>query len=555
MYRMTRRELLVAGGMAALALAGCSTGGGSGRGQAPYSGNRYGAMNNYGPGVQFRATKPLTFSMMYDNNPGYPYNKGWLFWSELTKRTNVTLDPVIANLSDYNTKVSLLIGAGQAPVIIPKIYHPQEVPFIASGAILPVSDYTGLMPNYTRTITEWNLQPDIDTLRQADGKYYLLPGLHQQLWVDYTLAMRYDILAKLNLPSSWPELYGQKVPPTWSDVYDVLKAMKSYTNSYPLSDRWSIPTPGGNLLNILGTAYGAPGGWGYQNATWDYSAKKYVFTGTMNQWKQMLQFLNRLVMEGLLDPESFTQSDQQAIEKFGAGKSLVISTNAQTIVNDYRPAIKGIPGATVHKIPVPIGPMGPVNQGSRLENGIMILSKARNTSDFVAMMQFIDWLWYSPEGKVFAKWGIEGVTYTGSVDKGTFKLEPDIDWGGLNPGAPKNLQVAYGFFNGIFAYGGSTKLLDTQFPPEELAFQKVMNKRRTLPLPPPAPLTTAERQEAQLWETNLQDYVTTQSLRFILGKRSFSEWGEYVNELKQRNMTQYMDLITNAYERFKAHHG
>ena len=38
----------------------------------------------------------------------------------------------------------------------------------------------------------------------------------------------------------------------------------------------------------------------------------------------------------------------------------------------------------------------------------MISKKARDSKNFVAMMQFIDWLWYSDAGQEFAKWGVEG---------------------------------------------------------------------------------------------------------------------------------------------------
>ncbi len=225
------------------------------------------------------------------------------------------------------------------------------------------------------------------------------------------------------------------------------------------------------------------------------------------------------------------------------------------MVNHYRKNIAHIPGATVQKIPVPIGPTGAAKLGTRTENGVMINSKARNGKNFVAMMQFIDWLWYSDAGQLFAKWGIEGTTYTGSVEDGSFKLAPDVTWAGINPTGTKNLQVAYGFSNGVFAYGGSTKLLDSQFPQEELAFQNVMNSRQTIPLAPPHPLSADSREQATLWETNLKDYVNQQSLKFVLGQRPMSQWDQYVTELKGRNMDQYINLINQAYQDYKQKHG
>jgi putative aldouronate transport system substrate-binding protein len=186
---------------------------------------------------------------------------------------------------------------------------------------------------------------------------------------------------------------------------------------------------------------------------------------------------------------------------------------------------------------------------------MMISAKARDSKNFVAMMQFVDWLFYSPAGKVFAKWGIKGTTYNGSVDDGSFKLAPDVKWAGLNPTGTKNLQVEYGFLNGVFVYGGSTKLLNSQFPPEELAFQQAMNARKTLALPPPHPLDATAREQATLWESGIKDHVNQQTLKFILGQRPLSEWNAYVAELKAKNATQYVDMVNAAYEKFKKSHG
>jgi putative aldouronate transport system substrate-binding protein len=547
MSRLSRRRLLAgAAGATALAVTGCSSDGGD---KDDLSGNKDGAMDHFEVGTQFQATKPLKFSIMVLSNPGYPYKADWEFFTELTKRTNVGFEPTVVPLSDYNQKRSVVITAGNAPFIIPKTYHPDEDKYIASGAILPVSDYLHLMPNFKDKVAKWNLQGNLDSsLRQADGKIYLLPGLHEAVWQDYTLAVRTDILKKLNIST----------PNTWDDVHTMLKAMKdAYPNHYPLSDRWSTPPgPGGNaLLSILGSAYGTYAGWTYQSTYWDDSAKKFVFTGAMDQYRQTLQYLNTLVTEKLLDPESFTQNDDLAKQKFAAGQSFVISTNAQELVNTYRKDLAKVPGASVAKIPLPIGPVGPYLQGTRLENGIMISSKAKDSKNFVAMMQFIDWLWYSDAGELFARWGVQGTTYTGDVNDGSFKLASDVDWAGLNPGAPKKLNTNLGFANGVFAYGGSTNLLNSQFTAEEKAFQQLMNQRKPLPLPPPKPLNADEREQATLRETALTDHVNQQTLKFILGQRPLSDWDKYVTELKGKNMDQYVDAVNKAYERYKSQHG
>jgi len=170
-------------------------------------------------------------------------------------------------------------------------------------------------------------------------------------------------------------------------------------------------------------------------------------------------------------------------------------------------------------------------------------------------MQFVYLLWYSYDGLMFAKWGVQGTTYNGSVEDGTFKLAPDVTWAGVNPSGSKNLQVDYGYFNGVFAYGGSTKLLNSQFPAEEQAFQKEMNNRKVIPLPPPHPLSSEEREQVTLWESGLKDHMYSQSLKFALGQRPLSEFDAFVTELKGKNMTQYVDIVNKAADRYKKDHG
>jgi putative aldouronate transport system substrate-binding protein len=558
MSNVSRRRVLAGAGAAgavALGLAACGNSSSGGSGGVPnstkgpdVSKNMDGAMAKYGVGDQFKATKPLKFSIMMLSNPAYPYNANWLFFTELTKRTNISLDATVIPLSDYNQKRSVMISGGNAPMIIPKTYRPDEEQYIASGAILPVSDYASLMPNYSDQIKKWNLQSDIDGMRQDDGKYYLLPGLHESVWKDYSLAVRTDILKQLNL----------SVPKTWDDVLTMLRAMKTIipAGGYPFSDRFSTPPqPAGanNLLAILGEAYGTQAGFNWQSTT--FKNGQFVYTGAMDEYKQMLQYINTMISEKLLDPESFTQTDDKARQKFATGQSFVISCNAQTIQNENKVDIAKIPGATVVKIPVPIGPIGNAMTGSRLENGVMLSSKVKDSPNLVAMLQFIDWVFYSDTGKMFAKWGIEGTTYTGNINDGSFKLAPDIKFAGLNPTGTKNIQVEYGFYNGVFVYGGSTKLLNSQFAPEEVAFQEEMNKRKVLPVAPPHPLTADEREQVTLWDAGLKDTVAQNTVKFALGQRALSEWDTYVTELKGKNMQQEVDLTNASYQRYKKAHG
>ncbi|GGP68779.1 ABC transporter substrate-binding protein [Streptomyces calvus] len=543
--QLSRRQILGAAGFLGLAaLTGCG-GGGEGGDAADLAKKQKGAMKDYRAGGRFKAAQPLTFSVLHNDNPGYPLREGWLFWKELTRRTGVTLDATSVPLSDYEKKRSLLIGAGDAPLLIPKTYPGAETAFVSSGAILPVSEYVHLMPHFQAKVKKWRLQPEIDSLRQSDGRYYLLPGLHEKVKQSYSLAFRTDVLDR----------HGLTLPTTWDEVYETFKALKEeYPDRYPLSDRWSTntPFPVGALSQYLGQAYGVRAGWSYLNTGWDAEAGRFVFTGATDAYRQVVEYLHRLVSEELMDPESFTQTDDEAVRKLLSEKSFAISANPQELVQNYRYNLgKQVEGATIEMIPVPIGPAGPVVMGgSRLENGLMISAKALERDDFVALMQFVDWLWYSDAGQEFTKWGVENTTYTRS-GPGAYELEPGISLMGSDPNAPKDLQKDFGFYNGVFSYGGSWALVSSSFGPDEKKFQDAMITREQLPVDPPHPLRAEEQEQATLWDTPLKDHVTRNTLQFALGKRPLSEWDDYVQELRAKNMDRFIDLHNQAHERFR----
>lgn len=534
----TTKKLLATGALVALVggLVACSPS--AETDGADLTGKDVGAMAEFKAGDQFKATEALNFSVLFSDHPNYPLKKDWLLWSELTKRTNVTLEPTVVPMSDYEQKRSLIVGAGKAPMIIPKTYPGQEEAFVSSGAILPVSKYLDLMPNLSEKIDKWELEANFEGLRQADGEFYVLPGVHEDVWQDYTVAIRTDVMDELGLED----------PKDWNEFREVLTAIKkAHPDSYPLSDRFM----GNSLLNVISMTYGTTAGWGWNPASWNEADKKFEFTGATDEYRDFVAYVASLVKDGLIDPESFTQDDDSAIQKFVSGKSFAISANAQSVVNDYRQALADkIPGATVAKLPLPAGPAGNVLSGnSRLENGIMINADALKSENFTAMMQFIDWLWYSDDGAEFAKWGVEGTTYN-KDESGKRTLADDVDYVAMHPGASKHLQKDFGFAGGVFAYGGTTELLQSTFSEEELAFQDAMKQKEVLPLAPPYPLEEAEREQATLLVTPLSDTAKQATLQFILGQRDLADWDAYISELNGKGMNTYLDLVNKAHDRY-----
>ncbi|WP_029069482.1 extracellular solute-binding protein [Jonesia quinghaiensis] len=548
----TRVVGTVAVSLLALSLVACSDSGNSATGpadpealEAELEDNKVGAMENYAAGQTFVATEPVEFSMLYRDHPNYPIKDDWLLFTHIEDQNKVSLDITSAPLSDYEQRRSLLIGAGDAPDVITVTYPGQEAPFVASGAILPISDYVHLMPNFQQKIKDWDLNSDLDTIRQADGKYYMLPGIYEQMRYDYSIGLRTDILEDL----------GLEEPATWDEFRSVLEAIKKEKNTkYVFSDRWK----GEALLNVAAASFNTVAGWGFGGGTlYDESKDEFYFAGSSDDYKTMVEYFAGLVQDGLLDPESFTQEDDQADQKLANEQSFAITTNGQELLRE-RTVLEATKGDdfTLDKIRVPSGPAGDNMRGARLENGFMISNDAKDNDNFVAMLQFLDWLYYSDEGLEFVRWGVEGETFAKDTD-GNRILDDGIEFMDTNVGADKHFQADYGFFNGAFslAHGSTEELVLTHVSDEEKAWAEGMANKTLLPANPPYPLDEGEQEQVGLYQTALTDYVKQNTLAFILGQRDLSEWDAYVSELEGQNLSAYMDIINGAHKRYQENNG
>ena len=324
-------------------------------------------------------------------------------------------------------------------------------------------------------------------------------------------------------------------------------------------ERWPIlkalltsdTTTLGSFLNVMAPTFGTAAGWGYSNTWYDHDAGEFVFTGGSEGYHQLIGYVAGLVEEGLLDPE-ITQSDDQAVQKFISGESAAISGNTQ-VINEYRTkfADAGQDDVPIRLITIPGGPFGNYLAGSQLSSGLMLSSSVTESPNFLAMLQFIDWLYFSDEGIEFAQWGVQGETYT-VADDGERTLADDVDWNGLNPGAELQLNADFGYSNGVFllANGSTEELLQSVMSPETREWtQEVLAMNETLPVAPAAQLDELELETTSLLDSQLEDGVQAATAAFITGQRSLEEWDAYVAEMEALGSQQLVDTYNEALAR------
>ncbi|SKC76713.1 ABC transporter substrate-binding protein [Krasilnikoviella flava] len=541
--RPWRAAAAAVGASSLLFLAACS---GDAAGDGAELENTEGSMTDFAADQQFKATEPLDLSILWTDWPDLPIKDSWRIFDEIAKRTNVTLEPTNIPFSDATEKRSLLISAGDAPEIIPLVYTGEDAPFVSSGAVLPMSDYVDLMPNFQKYVEEWDLGDMIDNLRQDDGKYYMVPGLQEVSVPVFSMIIRKDVFDEV----------GAKTPETWDELRDALVKIKAkHPESSPLADGFE----GQSMLNYAAHAFGTVGGWGFGNGTfWDEDAGEFTYAATSDGYKEMVEYFHGLVEDGLLDPESLTTTSDGSTDELSekvANSAVFAASGAAGTVEEFRTALKAAdPDAEFELVQIapPGGSAGQVVEPRNFWHGFMLSAEAKDSPHFVAMVQFLDWLYYSPDAREMLRWGIEGETYTKDAD-GIITIDPDysLDAFNINPDGKTDLQKDLGFSTFLAEATESRALKESYNSDQFVEYMDTVLATRTPRDPfPPAPLDDTELEQASLLATPLKDTVDTNTLKFILGDRPLSEWDAYVTELEGQNLQGYLDLVNGAQQRF-----
>ena len=535
---------LTAAAAGSLALTAC---GGSNDEEVDAGSQNLGAMDSYEAGQQFKASEPITLSILWTDWPEQPVTETWKVFDHIEELTGVRFELTHVPFSDNVEKRSLLISAGDAPDVIPLIYRGDETPFVASGAILPMSDYVEHMPHFRKYVEEWELTEMIDNLRQADGKYYMLPGL-QEVWVpSFSLIIRTDV---------WEEV-GIGIPSTWEEVHEGLVLIKEkYPDSLPLADGFEAQS----LINYGGYAFNTRAGWGFGDGMiGGHDGEPLRYAATTDEYRAMLEYYRTLVAEGLLDPETLTASNDGSgaggvAEKFAAETCFAASGSSGTAI-EFAQALDETVGRgnySLQLIPPPAGPGGNIMGPRNFWHGFMLSSKVAESENFLAILQFLDWLYFNPEAREMLRWGIEGETYTKAED-GTIELTEghSLDAFDLNTDAETDILKDLGFST-FLAEATESRALKESYNSEEFTayIDGVVENLESMPPWAPAPLEEAELEQASLMATPLKDMVDTATLQFILGERDLSEWEHFHAELEANGLENYVSLINSARERF-----
>jgi putative aldouronate transport system substrate-binding protein len=484
----------------------------------------------------------------------------------MTKRIeeacNVELELVAlpADTSEYKQKISLMVSGGgeELPDILCGwgISDNDAALFGNSGVFIPLNDYytdETKSPNIHKNIPAETLEYMLNSVTSMDGNIYSVPQYTPEIGNEYARRawINVDWLEKLNL----------EMPTTTDEFYEVLKAFKEQDpNGNGKKDE--IPMmgclPGWNVepQNFLMNAFV------YTDADKNYF---YVKEGKITpafvseEWKQGLEYMNKLVSEDLLSPLSFTQDtnqlktileneDAQLLGCLSAGTLSLYTPDSKRVGDmDVLPPLTGPNGAcyaTYNKtVPTPM---------------FFITSNCKNPD---RAFQIADYM-FDEEMKMVMRFGEEGVNWTkdfgdwkspyeDTLDVKTGFRELDTAWGipqnshwnGANPtyrGEMDSLSMQGMAIDPETATGVKIKTPEAlpyymDKHPEEIITRYVY--------------TEEEQAEAADLSTSINTFVKESMVRFIVGEMPISEWETYLDTLNSMGLERYIEILQAAYDR------
>ena len=308
-------------------------------------------------------------------------------YAAIRSRLNVDMEALSAPWSEWPDKLNVMIASGEIPDIFITYGPGDPVTYehlARDGLLLSLSPYLDEYPNIRRRLEGRENQ-------RLDGEYFALPVALPKS--DHVGMVRGDWLDQLSL----------NIPETLTDLYDTAREFKRAFGIVPISSSPSH-TAGFFWLNQIFYAYG--GGW----ETWlEDATGSYVMCWVSEGNREGLSFLNRLYRDGLLDPEFFSNTDSQKMDRLLSGKAGIVVHNT---ISEFSDKMRSVDARARLDIFDPlVGPGGKRGQWA-MDGFFTALSIHSQLSDEKRekALELLDFL-YSDEGTMLLRYGVVNVHY------------------------------------------------------------------------------------------------------------------------------------------------
>src|SRR5699024_6581335 len=338
---------------------------------------------------------------------------------------------------------------------------------------------------------------------------------------------------------------GMDMPETTDEFYEYLKAVKEEQPGDVDGDVIPFGAPTANHLyeNLRGSFGVATKGAESGYIDEDPETGDYRFYATSDNYKELLQYMNKLYEEELLEKNIFSIEHDQFLANSSEGKygSTVwyspTHVMGETVGGQYTgmPSLEGPHGdKTFVNVGGPVGALGS-----------FVLTKENEYP--AASVRWIDYF-YGDEGIEMFFMGKEGDTFE-KTDDGEYEYTNKV----VGDDEKSFTEQVSKYFT--FPGGGQATMIKQEFFKDAESSEISVEAAEKLEDDlienawPELIHTEEENKKLQGFGNDIEKYVEEMRDKFISGNESFDNWDKYVSEVEKMNLDEYIDIKINAIER------
>lgn len=452
------------------------------------------------------------------------------FFQVMEEKTNVKFKFNTPPNDSLETQKNLLFASNELPDIFygASLTNSDVTKYGNSGQLIPLEDLIEeYAPNIQKMFEEY---PEVKkTITALDGHIYTLPALDRNLpWNIHPLWYNGHYLEALGVT---------ELPTTTDELYELLKRIKTEDpNGNGEADE--IPLTASEMWDIRQWFMGFFGVRSIAQADYDGTIK---YGAIQPEYKEYLQYMNKLWKEDLFDHEAFSQTGDQKAAKGKAGKvGLFANWGPGGFLGEEEstkhPMMQPVTGPNVDKPVIPISPGQSINQ--------FAISNTNKHPE--ASMRWIDYS-YSEEGNAFLHGLDEGDVWDFADDAKTVRK--------MHEGGEEKrgtMTPAYGFPVPTWSHEEYAKSFYGEyenFRDKETQEKIVANGVVALPQ---LFLTPEELDQIAGINADIVAYAEQMEAKFITGAESFDNWDKYVKTAEDIGIDKIVEVYQTALDRYKA---
>lgn len=506
------------------------------------------------------------------------------FFKYLAQKMNVDFE--LEQTLETDQRISLMFASDSVPDLVwgirlsnndVMVYGMQE------GMLLNWKDLITpeLMPNTYQAMQDY---PDAFTASTApDGNIYTLPMITGSSY--YANTGSFSAAIRMYINKDWMDACGITELPTTLDEY--LEVLRTFKEKDPMGlGENNIPLIGNqekdktfvwNALGFHGTATQAYG------TAFDLKDNQLVLPCYTEEAKEFITFYNTLYNEGLISPDYFTLDQTAARGLMASGVCGVLGDSTLAAIGDAWSSWIALSPLTSDVNDVAVAAFNPGYSVGQLY-------ASAYTEHPEVLARIVDYM-YSDEGALYYNYGpMKGTEETlGVVDGWYYDENNRITTDKVVNGEFTDIsEYAYQYIKSYSSAPGrfdhysqtAAAMAGIEFPGKEMTIvdkltgaeipslimdvytddnndghwritqSEAMIDHLTAVRLPDVYLTAEQNQRVADLSTVINDYVTAESAKFIVGTRPLSELDAYFEELKSLGIEEYIAIYQEAYAPF-----